>query len=257
MPHSVTNKSQLRYGPFSVSDYPDKISDSTVALAYCRAIPDIIDSVSDQATLQVTYTNTLKIENAMRIDPEELLEQPAIQIHPKTATPPRVYTLMIVDPDVPTPNNPKLRSFLHWLVINIPPHDIPRGEEVVPYEPPSPSPGGGKRGGGAGTRIGVAPPHHITNKMGPGSTGTIKGHHRLVFLLFEQNGRVTARPPSSRKGFQVRSWCASHGGISGEPASGLFVWTGEERVKLGVGVAEEEEEEGEGEMEGEGREEEE
>lgn len=247
MPHSVTNKSQLRYGPFSVSNYPDKISDSTVALAYCRAIPDIIDLVSDQATLQVTYKNTLKIENAMRIDPEELLQQPAIQIHPKTATPRRVYTLMVVDPDVPTPNNPKLRCFLHWLVINIPPHDITRGEEVVPYEPPC---GGGKSGGA--TRIGAAPHHHITNKMGPGSTGSIKGHHRLVFLLFEQSGRVTARPPSSRKRFQVRSWCASHGGIgSGEPAGGLFVWTGEEGVKLGLGVTEEEEggEEAEGEEE--------
>ena len=30
------------------------------------------------------------------------------------------YTLMMVDPDAPSPQRPTIRSFLHWLVTNIP-----------------------------------------------------------------------------------------------------------------------------------------
>jgi protein FLOWERING LOCUS T len=74
-------------------------------------------------------------------------------------------------------------------VIYIPSNDVSRGEEVVPYEPPSPS----------------------------------RGRHRGLWLLFRQPGRVTARPPASRKGFQVKQWAKDHG--LGTPASGLFFWT--------------------------------
>jgi phosphatidylethanolamine-binding protein (PEBP) family uncharacterized protein len=30
------------------------------------------------------------------------------------------YTLLMVDPDAPSPDNPAMREWLHWIVTNIP-----------------------------------------------------------------------------------------------------------------------------------------
>jgi hypothetical protein len=43
MSHPVTDKQQLMSGPFEVSNYPDLISDTTVAFAFCKAVPEIVD----------------------------------------------------------------------------------------------------------------------------------------------------------------------------------------------------------------------
>ncbi|KAF9414806.1 hypothetical protein HW555_007386 [Spodoptera exigua] len=67
------------------------------------------------------------------------------------------YTLMMIDPDAPTRQDPTYRSWLHWLVVNIPGIYIPnRGETLVEY-------------------VGAGPPE-----------GT--GLHRYVFLVYEQPG---------------------------------------------------------------------
>ena len=41
-----------------------------------------------------------------------------------------------VDPDAPSPDAPKFRYFLHWLVTNIPGVDVQRGDVVVDYMGP-------------------------------------------------------------------------------------------------------------------------
>ena len=47
---------------------------------------------------------------------------------------------------------------------------IPRGEVIQEYSPPEPA----------------------------------RGRHRLLFLLYKQNGRVAAKKPAKRQGFQVQ-----------------------------------------------------
>lgn len=96
----------------------------------------------------------------------------------------------MVDPDAPNPSHPKFRSWLHWLVVNIPGNDPARGEEVEAYMPPEPG----------------------------------KEKHRYVWLLFRQKGRVTARRPAKRQGFQVREWAQQHG-LDPRPATGLWFWS--------------------------------
>lgn len=39
----------------------------------------------------------------------------------------RLFTLVAIDPDVPSQNNSIYSEFLHWLVVNIPGEDIERG----------------------------------------------------------------------------------------------------------------------------------
>lgn len=52
-----------------------------------------------------------------------------------TATSPELYTLIIYDPDSPSP------SYLHWLVVNIPEDRVADGDTVVEYVPPTPPSG--------------------------------------------------------------------------------------------------------------------
>lgn len=37
-----------------------------------------------------------------------------------TASPAKLHTLVLVDPDAPSPENPVMSQWLHWLVVNIP-----------------------------------------------------------------------------------------------------------------------------------------
>ena len=43
MPHSIKTATQAARGPFEISDFPDKLSDTTVAFAACKAVPQIVD----------------------------------------------------------------------------------------------------------------------------------------------------------------------------------------------------------------------
>lgn len=65
-----------------------------------------------------------------------------------------LYSLIMVDPDNPSPEKPTERSILHWLVMNIPRTCIAKGDTVAEYIPSNPNIG----------------------------TGT----HRYIFLVFKQ-----------------------------------------------------------------------
>jgi len=112
------------------------------------------------------------------------VQEPDVWISPENNT----YTLMLVDADSPTPSNPKYRSRLLWLVVNIPGNDIKRGEVVESYEPPAPS----------------------------------KARHRYLWLLFRQHERVIAKH-LKRQGHQVKEWAKQHD--LGNPVNGLFFWS--------------------------------
>ncbi len=57
----------------------------------------------------------------MQIALDDLIDEPAISITGKG-----VFTMMLVDPDAPTPRAPRHRSWLLWLVKNIPATDVSR-----------------------------------------------------------------------------------------------------------------------------------
>ena len=48
----------------------------------------------------------------------------------------RYFLSLQVDPDAPSPDNPKFRYYLHWIVANIPGVDVQRGDVVVDYMGP-------------------------------------------------------------------------------------------------------------------------
>ncbi|CAI0401387.1 unnamed protein product [Linum tenue] len=79
----------------------------------------------------------------------------------------------MVDPDAPSPSDPNLREYLHWLVTDIPATTgATFGQEVVCYESPRPW-------------VGI---------------------HRFVFVLFRQLGRQTVYAPGWRQNFSTRDF---------------------------------------------------
>lgn len=49
-----------------------------------------------------------------------------------------IYTLVMIDPDAPTPQNPTLAQYLHWLIVNIPGNEVENGQVLSSYVQPSP-----------------------------------------------------------------------------------------------------------------------
>lgn len=93
--------------------------------------------------------------------------------------PKRYHTLVMLDPDAPSRKNPKFRSWLHWLVINIRNGDFRNGTEVMPYRPPTPPAGSGK--------------------------------HRYVFLVFQQEGKQKSVDTfAERAKFNLNEYAASN-----------------------------------------------
>lgn len=91
----------------------------------------------------------------------------------------KYYTLALIDPDAPTPADPSSRSWLHWLVVNIPGSEIEYGQTLSRY-------------------VGAFPPSG-------------QGPHRYFFLLMEQSkgdtqfGLASAAPGLTAEGMEQRA----------------------------------------------------
>ncbi|MCL7029066.1 hypothetical protein MKW94_003194 [Papaver nudicaule] len=87
------------------------------------------------------------------------------------------YTLIMVDPDAPSPSDPRLREYLHWMVTDIPgTTGADYGKEDLPYESPRPT----------------------------------MGIHRFVYVLLRQLGRQTVYAPRWRQNFSTRDFAENH-----------------------------------------------
>jgi phosphatidylethanolamine-binding protein (PEBP) family uncharacterized protein len=122
----------------------------------------------------------------------------------QAAAPPRVdvtggqglYTLIMVDPDAPSPDAPKARSWLHWLVVNA----------TAPGEP-------GKAGGGGGGDV-------LCDYAGPTPP---RGLHRYVFLVYPQARRLPASTKvTARARFHPATWAAANLGAGAAPAAAAY-----------------------------------
>ncbi|XP_010242669.1 PREDICTED: protein HEADING DATE 3A-like [Nelumbo nucifera] len=147
-------------------------------------IGDVLDPFERSVSLRVTRNNR-EINNGYDIRPSALLHQPRVQVGGNDF---RIFfTLVMVDPDAPSPSDPNLREYLHWLVTDIPGGtDATFGNEIVSYESPNPT----------------------------------SGIHRLVFALFRQLGRQTVYAPGWRQNFNTRDFAEIYN--LGLPVAALY-----------------------------------
>ncbi|KAI4304178.1 hypothetical protein MLD38_039727 [Melastoma candidum] len=160
-----------------------------------RVIGDVLDPFTGSLPLRVLYSNNREISNGCELKPSQVVTQPRVDIGGGDLR--TFYTLVhshisnnwewiryfslnmlcwvqvMVDPDAPSPSDPNLGEYLHWLVTDIPATTGPAfGQEIVCYQPPRPS----------------------------------MGIHRFVFVVFQQPGRQTVYPPGWRQNFNTRDF---------------------------------------------------
>ncbi|CAL9121293.1 unnamed protein product, partial [Musa acuminata var. zebrina] len=149
-----------------------------------NVVGDILDPFVRSANLKVTYNNK-ELINGSELKPSTIADEPRVEIRGRDMR--TLYTLVMVDPDAPSPSTPTKREYLHWLVTDIPETtNASYGNEIVTYESPRP----------------------------------ISGIHRFVFVLFRQSVRQTIYAPGWRQNFSTRDFAAVYN--LGDPVAAMF-----------------------------------
>ncbi|XP_017610417.1 CEN-like protein 1 [Gossypium arboreum] len=141
-----------------------------------RVIGEVVDNFTQSVQMTVTYNPNKQVANGHELMPAVISARPRVEIGGNDMR--DAYTLIMTDPDAPSPSGPFLREHLHWMVTDVPgTTDVSFGRELISYEAPNPA-------------VGI---------------------HRYVFILFKQRGRRTVKSPSSRDYFNTRRFSAENG----------------------------------------------
>ncbi|KAL8456774.1 hypothetical protein ACS0TY_034863 [Phlomoides rotata] len=135
-----------------------------------RVIGDVIDVFVPTVSMSVSY-GSKHVNNGCDIKPSMASAPPKVTI---TGNADELYTLVMTDPDAPSPSEPTLREWVHWIVTDIPGcSNVTRGREMVEYVGPQPT-------------IGI---------------------HRYILVLFRQKARLEgSEAPESRAHFNTRAF---------------------------------------------------
>ncbi|KAL7183842.1 hypothetical protein ACSBR2_026091 [Camellia fascicularis] len=148
----------------------------TEPLTVGRVVGEVVDSFNPCVKMSVIYNSNKQVSNGHELMPSVITTRPHVEIGGEDMR--TAFTLIMTDPDAPSPSDPYLREHLHWIVTDIPgTTDASFGREIVSYETPKP----------------------------------VIGIHRYAFILFKQRARQTVRPPASRDNFNTRSFSEENG----------------------------------------------
>ncbi|XWS48259.1 hypothetical protein CRYUN_Cryun13aG0059300 [Craigia yunnanensis] len=133
-----------------------------------RVIGDVVDMFVPTVTMSVYY-GSKHVTSGCDIKPSMAINPPNISIEGHSD---HLYTLVMTDPDAPSPSEPSMREWVHWIVSDIPGGTNPnRGKEILLYMGPSPP-------------VGI---------------------HRYILVLFQQKGPLgPVQQPTSRANFNTR-----------------------------------------------------
>nr|QVX19920.1 flowering locus T/terminal flower 1-1 [Equisetum giganteum] len=144
------------------------------ALVVGKVIGEVVDFFEPSVKLRVEYPGR-EVSNGCEMKTPGLLEAPLVQIVLQDNNKDTLYTLIMTDPDAPSPSEPYMREWLHWIVTDIPAGaDASYGREIIAYEAPKPT-------------IGI---------------------HRYVFVGYQQTAPMAVMPPSNRNNFSTRDFAA-------------------------------------------------
>ncbi|XP_075221507.1 phosphatidylethanolamine-binding protein 2-like [Lycorma delicatula] len=121
-----------------------KIHNNFVPLLFPTEIPDHILRVTYNGLTfrNFSYHNqTIDADLGGRLRVRDTLEEPEIDW---LEEPGNFYTAMMLDVDAPSFKNPVHRSWLHWLIVNIPDYHYKQGDVIAEYIGPWPLEGTGK-----------------------------------------------------------------------------------------------------------------
>lgn len=186
-------------------------TDGISSFTQFKIVPDALLKAPNEP-MKVTYKNGAVAQFGNVLTPFDVFEEPELEWkHDKE----KLYTLSMVDLDLPSKVDPILRAFQIWLVGNIPGGDVDKGDIIANY-------------------IGVGPPR---------STGL----HRFVLFMFEQEqqndyfkyfrinqankGNFNFMVPKFRKSFHLANFVSKFN-LSGPIAGNFFLAQYDESVRL-------------------------
>ena len=166
------------------------------ALLPSKAIPENFTPIFD---LSVHFPGfEAPISNGTLVRVSQVSQAPSISISATTSAPPNDpakptrLTLLLIDPDAPTPDDPKFAYWRHWVVTGIP---TPSGPEASAVE--------------AGRTL--------TAYLAPGPKDE-SGPHRYLFLVFAEpeglgleKGDVGGEEFVERRSFRIDGFVQRHG----------------------------------------------
>ena len=155
-----------------------------------QIVPDVLDKAPTDL-VAVTY-GELEVKEGCILTPTQVQNKPQLEWKADAKA---FYTLCMNDPDAPSRKEPKLREWLHWLVVNIPGCNVDKGETLAPY-------------------LGSGPPKDT-------------GLHRYIFLVYKQPSKLcfdekqlTDKSPEGRDGFKIACFAEKY--KLGTPIAGNF-----------------------------------
>jgi hypothetical protein len=162
------------------------------SLKSASLLPSNLIPADFNPTYNLTITFPSKSpSNGSLVRVSDVAEKPTVALSPlspnNTANTPRL-TLLLLDPDAPTPADPKFAFWRHWVITSIPggAQEVSEGKEVTRYLAPGPK-----------------------DESGP---------HRYLFLLFREpegfeigRGDVGGEEFVERRSFAVEEWVGRFG----------------------------------------------
>ncbi|CBI15548.3 hypothetical protein VitviT2T_025789 [Vitis vinifera] len=135
-----------------------------------RVIGDVVDMFVPTINMSVYY-GAKHVTNGCDVKPSLTVNPPKVTL---SGHPDEFYTLVMTDPDAPSPSEPSMREWVHWIVADIPGGtNATRGKEALPY-------------------VGPRPP---------------VGIHRYILVLFQQKAPLgLVEQPGSRAHFSTRAF---------------------------------------------------
>ncbi|KAH9606740.1 hypothetical protein KSS87_009523 [Heliosperma pusillum] len=82
-----------------------------------RIVGDVLDPFNRTVSLRVTH-NGRDVNNGCEFRPSQVVTQPRVEVGGDDLR--TCYTLVMVDPDAPSPSDPHLREYLHWQTVYAP-----------------------------------------------------------------------------------------------------------------------------------------
>ncbi|KAL2842923.1 phosphatidylethanolamine-binding protein [Aspergillus pseudoustus] len=148
--------------------------------------PLIPDGFKPTTELRATFAEkAVALGNLFRVS--EVKAAPTISFAKEgNATESQTYTLLLVDPDAPTPDDPKFAYWRHWVVSRLKPAESAEGKVLTEY-------------------------------LGPGPKDDSRPHRYLFLLFREPEGLALEKEDVGgeefvqRRSFQAAEWTARHG----------------------------------------------
>ncbi|KAL4867241.1 hypothetical protein BDV12DRAFT_171754 [Aspergillus spectabilis] len=149
--------------------------------------PLIPDDFTPTTQLNISFgEKAVELGNLFRVS--EVKSAPSISFEKEADTPDsQIYTLLLVDPDAPTPDDPKFAYWRHWVVSGL------KASETITDAPA------------------------LTEYLGPGPKDDSRPHRYLLLLFREPEGLSLSKEDVGgeefvqRRSFKAADWVREHG----------------------------------------------